>query len=265
MNLKNKLLVLFFVFALVSCASKSIPVEYATADQHTFKADLYLPKTKSSEPFPLVVVIHGGGWRSRSGDMEGVCEELSENGFAALNITYRFAPEHRFPVQLNDVKAVIPWILDNAGKYNFNGQEIAVWGYSAGAHLAFLLANQKELGVKFGAVVVGGMPAYLPNFPDSPLITPLIGKKYVEDPQAWIAASPVSFVSQATPPTFVYHAVDDALVSFNEVAVLEEKLKKFKLKYEVYRVENRGHISLYYFPEKSEEKGIGFLKAHLGK
>lgn len=265
MNLKSKLLVPFFLSGLFSCASKSVPVEYVTTDQHTLKADLYLPTVKSSEPIPLVVVIHGGGWRNRSGDMQGVCEVLTENGFAALNITYRFAPEHRFPVQLNDVKAAIPWILKNAEKYNLNGQKVAVWGYSAGAHLAFLLANQKELGIKFGAIVVGGMPAYFPNFPESPLIIPLIGKKYTEDPQAWVAASPVSFVSEATPPTFVYHAVDDALVTFNEAVVFEEKLKKFRVQHEVYRVENRGHISLYYFPEKSEEKGIGFLKAHIGK
>ncbi|MCM2354003.1 MAG: alpha/beta hydrolase [Pseudobdellovibrio sp.] len=261
MNLKNSFWILIVIVFFTSCSSHIIQVEYKTKDQHTLKADLFLPKEKSEKPLPLVVVIHGGGWRNRSGDMEGICKYLAEKGFAALNITYRFVPEYRYPVQVSDVKAAIPWILEHAPKYNLNTQNISIWGYSAGAHLAFLLGNQKDLGTGIHAIVVGGIPSYFPSYPDSPLITPFMGVKYIDDPKTWLEASPLNFVGSETPPTFIYHGVDDSLVGIDQAEMLAAKLMQYKVTHQFFRVENRGHLTTYYFAQEAEDKAIEFLKS----
>lgn len=265
MNLKNRFLfqVSFIVlsFFIVACSSKPTVVSYPTADKHTLNADLFLPAEKAATSLPLVIVIHGGGWSNRTGDMENICHRLNKQGFAALNITYRFAPEFHHPVQVNDVKAVIPWLLSNAEKFNIDKNQISAWGYSAGAHLAFLLANQPETGLKIKAVVVGGIPSYFPAYPKSPLITEYMGMKYFDDPKAWLEASPTTLVSAQSPPTFIYHGVDDSLVGIDQAELLEAKLKQVSVKHEFYRVSGRGHVSAYFFASDAEDKAIKFIKA----
>lgn len=260
MSLKNSFLIVLLFFVL-SCTAKPTIVTYQTPDQYMFNADLFLPEKKSATPLPLVIVIHGGGWSNRSGDMESICHKLVKNGFAALNITYRFAPQFHHPVQLNDVRAVIPWLSENSEKFNLDKNQISLWGYSAGAHLAFILANQKDLNLKFKSVVVGGIPSYFPYYPESPLITKYMGMKFYDNPKAWQEASPTNFVSEASPPTFIYHAQDDSLVGIKQAQILDAKLTEAKVKHEFLTVPNRGHVSLYLFGSDAEDKAIAFIKS----
>ena len=230
MSLKNSF-VIYTSFVVLSlflsgCSTKPTVISYSTADQQTLKADLFLPAEIKSIPMPLVIVIHGGGWSNRTGDMASICQRLNKNGFAALNITYRFAPNYHHPMQVNDVKAVIPWLIANAEKFNIDKNKISAWGYSAGAHLAFLLVNQPDLGLKFKAVVVGGIPSYFPTYPKSPLITEYMGMKYFDNPKAWLEASPTTFVSAQSPPTFIYHGIDDSFDHLFGVPTLARAFKE---------------------------------------
>ena len=265
MNLKSsfKSRVSFLVlgFLLSACSSKPTVVSYPTADKHILNADLFLPEEKKSTPLPLVIVIHGGGWSNRTGDMESICHRLNKQGFAALNITYRFAPDHHHPVQVNDVKAVIPWLVDNAAKFNIDKNQVSAWGYSAGAHLAFLLVNQSDNALKFKAVVVGGIPSYFPAYPKSPLITEYMGMKYFDNPKAWLEASPTTLVSAQTPPTFIYHGKDDSLVGIDQAELLDAKLSQVNVKHEFLPLAGKGHISAYFFAGDAEDKAIEFIKA----
>ena len=55
------------------------------------EADLYLPKKRGLRP--VVLMIHGGGWANRSrDDMSGISHKLMQQGYAVLNVNYRFAP-----------------------------------------------------------------------------------------------------------------------------------------------------------------------------
>lgn len=265
MSLKNSFATYtsFIVLGLFlsGCSTKPTVISYSTADQQTLKADLFLPTEKKSTPMPLVIVIHGGGWSNRTGDMESICQRLNKNGFAALNITYRFAPNYHHPVQVNDVKAVIPWLMANAEKFNIDKNQISAWGYSAGAHLAFLLVNQPDLGLKFKAVVVGGIPSYFPTYPKSPLITEYMGMKYFDNPKAWLEASPTTFVSAQSPPTFIYHGIDDSLVGIDQAQLLDQKLSEVKVKHEFVSLKGKGHISTYFFASDTEDKAIEFIKS----
>lgn len=260
MSLKSSFLIVLSFF-VISCTTKPVEVEYTTPDNYNLKADLYLPKENKPVLLPLVIVIHGGGWSSRSGDMENICLKLRNKGFAVINVTYRFAPDKHHPVQINDVRAVMPWLQANAEKYHLDKNQISVWGYSAGAHLAFLLANQKNSALKINAVVVGGIPSYFPAYPNSPLITDLMGMKFYDDPKAWGEASPVNFASAESPPTFIYHGEDDSLVGYDQAELLAAKLAHLKVKHQLQKVKNRGHLSTYFFGGEAEDMGIDFIKA----
>lgn len=87
----------------------------------------------ASGPLPVVLCIHGGGFRA--GNREGynsLCLTLAQRGFAAATISYRLAPTHLFPAAIHDTKASVRWIRANATKYGMNPDRIGVTGSSAG-------------------------------------------------------------------------------------------------------------------------------------
>ena len=72
----------------------------------TLRADLYFPQRHG--PLPIVIVIHGGGWTSRSrDDMTPISQDLAQRGYAVMNLDYRFAPKFTFPAQLDDLQQAL--------------------------------------------------------------------------------------------------------------------------------------------------------------
>ena len=114
----------------------------------TQKLDLYIP-TKESGPFPVVVMIHGGGFmfgdKADGAGLAGV-DQLLEAGYAVVSINYRLSGEATYPAQINDAKAAVRFLRANASKYNLNPEKIGAWGASAGGNLASLLGT--TCGVK---------------------------------------------------------------------------------------------------------------------
>ncbi len=108
--------------------------------------DLYLPpKAKVARARPLVIYIHGGGWvgghtrqAAAFSNFPGVLARLASEGFVVASLEYRLAGEARFPAQLQDVRAAIRFLKGNAAKYGIDPARVALWGGSAGGHLAAL-------------------------------------------------------------------------------------------------------------------------------
>src|SRR3954447_5088208 len=102
--------------------------------------DLYLPEALPA-PRPLVLCIHGGGWAA--GDKRSyawLADALAQRGYAAASITYRFAPAHHAPAQMDDVQRAVRWLRKNAAKYELDPDRFGAIGGSAGGHLAAYLA-----------------------------------------------------------------------------------------------------------------------------
>ena len=110
---------------------------YASVEGTDLKLDLFIPE-KAEGPMPLVVWIHGGGWRSGSKEN---CRALglTEYGFAVASINYRLTDVAMFPAQIHDCKAAIRFLRANAKQHRIDPNRIGVWGSSAGAHLAALM------------------------------------------------------------------------------------------------------------------------------
>lgn len=123
---------------------KDIP--YKIVEKDTVKLDIHLPKQKIYDKSPVVVFIHGGAWAQGDKEIkyhytEGIKDTLQENGYTVVAINYRLVSERiNIEEQLNDCKDAVRWILSNADKYNFDTENIGLWGESAGAHLALMIA-----------------------------------------------------------------------------------------------------------------------------
>lgn len=112
--------------------------------------DLYIMPSKSA--LPLVMFIHGGGWNW--GCKERIrlvyyrrllLKSLLENGYAVASINYRLANEKiHLRESLQDCRDAVKWAISNANDYNIIPNRIALWGDSAGGHLAQLIANAPE-------------------------------------------------------------------------------------------------------------------------
>ena len=98
--------------------------------------DLYRPKDKEGK-LPVLLNIHGGAWVY--GDKKvyaPYCMYLATQGFAVVNASYRLAPKHTFPAPLEDVGAMVEWVVDHAEEYGLDVSNLFFVGDSAGAHLA---------------------------------------------------------------------------------------------------------------------------------
>jgi acetyl esterase/lipase len=119
-------------------------VAYADAFA-TQKLDLYLPP--GDGPFPVVVNIHGGGFKL--GDKSMVDQELGQAlldaGYAIASIDYRLSGEATFPAAVLDVKAAVRFLRANAATYNLNPDKIAAFGQSAGGNLASMLGTAGDV------------------------------------------------------------------------------------------------------------------------
>jgi acetyl esterase len=84
------------------------------------------------------VFLHGGGFVVCDIDVyDGVARQLAKrSGMRVVSVDYALAPEHPFPVPLNDCIAAIRWVATQGGEWGIDPARIAVAGDSAGANLA---------------------------------------------------------------------------------------------------------------------------------
>jgi acetyl esterase/lipase len=99
----------------------------------------------SAEPgLPVVAYLHGGGWTVGSiASFDGVARTLAAaSGALVVSIGYRLAPEHAFPVPVDEAVAVLRWLAEHADTLGGDGTRLAVAGDSAGANLAAVAARR---------------------------------------------------------------------------------------------------------------------------
>ncbi len=137
-----------FVLASVLFASTATAAEpkvqrdvaYAEPKSERRTLDVYAPT--SGTDHPIVVWIHGGGWRQ--GDKQSVQHKpqaFVDRGFVFVSINYRFVPQVNLKEMTGDVAKAIRWSHDHAAEFGGNSKLIFVMGHSAGAHLAALVCT----------------------------------------------------------------------------------------------------------------------------
>ncbi len=234
------------------------------------QADVYLPDGPSEALRPAALVVHGGGWRNRTpADMQGIAEQLAEQGYVAVNIEHRFVPEYRFPSQLHDLQQAMAWIHANAEEWQVDTRRIVGVGFSSGAHLVSLLALagvEGPLAEPYGgeqsrlaAVLAGGLPSDLLKFNDGPLVVDFIGGTRAEETKAYRLASPARQITPQAPPFFLFHGKWDQLVPVDHATDFYQSLLDNNIESELYLQRFRGHFASFLLPGDAIDAGIVFL------
>jgi len=191
------------------------------------KLDLYVP---GAPPAPLIVFVHGGGWlrgdRGTAGPAfaawrPGFFERVVKAGFAIASVDYRLSGEATFPAQYDDVATAIDWLAEHGAEYGADAARPLLWGESAGAHLAALVALRAPAGRIAGVIDWYG-PMDLASMPEADDAdsreSRLLGAAVSSVPGLARGASPLTYVHEAAPPFLVAHGTADHLVPYRQSA-----------------------------------------------
>jgi acetyl esterase/lipase len=188
--------------------------------------DAYLPAASSNEA-PIIVLFHGGSWSAGAKeDYRFVGAALSARGFIVVIPDYRQYPDARFPAFLVDAAQAVRWARDNAALLHGDARRVFVMGHSAGAHIAMMLAFDRQwlgaVGLAPERDLAGAIGLAGPyNFVfDTDLLRGVFGS--APDPAA---AQPVNFVTRAAPPVFLATGADDEAVKPRNTRDLAERIR----------------------------------------
>jgi acetyl esterase len=110
-------------------------VPYRSTEDPSHRLDVFVP-THSDGPHPIVLYVHGGGFRILSKDTHfGMAMQFARRGYLVFNINYRLAPLHPFPAAIEDACAAYRWVADNAHSFDGDLERLVLAGESAGGNL----------------------------------------------------------------------------------------------------------------------------------
>lgn len=119
--------------------------EHAYGPDPLQRLDFYA--AHASGQAPLVVFVHGGGWkRGDKGNATGAFKatHYRNQGYAFASINYRLVPSVKVEQQAADVAASLAWLIQNSAKLGIDPKRIVLMGHSAGAHLAALVGTDPQ-------------------------------------------------------------------------------------------------------------------------
>ena len=269
-------------------------VTYATVNGTTLQFDLAVPK--EGGPFPAVVCMHGGGWRggdrrelsspTRGKDGKpgpSIIEAIAARGYAAVSISYRFAPANKFPAQIEDAKTAVRFLRANAKKFDIDPDRVGALGYSAGGHLALLLGTADKPAEPSGAASGGAPPeqdcrvgcvvsffgptdlsryAATPGIEDA-FMVPFLGPACKTDPEVYKRASPLERVTKGAAPVLMIHGTADVVVPILHAELMFKRLSDAGVPAELIKVRGEGHGWGGETAAKTLDQAAAFLDAHL--
>lgn len=219
------------------------------------KLNTYVVK-KESGKYPVVFVIHGGGFVA--GDkkyrrcISGWLAE--ETGAFVVNVNYGLGPKYHFEQSIAHLAAAVDWVYDNQEKYNLDLSRFLATGDSSGGYYVAELAAiqnsevmQKRLNVKMKAkftaialncglydIDIALSQKTLFNISGS-VCKSFVGIdiKNIKDYEYLDVVSPIKFVNENFPKSFVIYAKQDFFCG-GQGEMLVEKLNENNVYNKVY-------------------------------
>jgi acetyl esterase/lipase len=253
--------------------------------QHPSQAlDVYLASSK--EPAPVMVYIHGGGWRAGSKNrIPAWLARANDDGWlAVVSVEYRFTDVAIHPAQVNDCSRAIQFVRTKAKEWKLDTSRMGVTGGSAGGHLSAYVAVRDDLAdskskdpvvressrVSFSVPFAGPTDWGLLSKIDHrhPAYRQLVGSE-PGTPVAEMSAcqmkdvSPVTFVSKDDPPFLIVHGDADDIVPFEHAMSLESALKAAGVPVEVYKVKGGNHGVAGAGNPGSAKRATEFMRQHM--
>jgi acetyl esterase/lipase len=239
---------------------------------------------------PVLVYIHGGGWRAGTKtSLPDLILKVIEDGWAnVISVEYRFTDVAPHPAQANDCTRAIQFIRSKAEEWKLDTDRLGITGGSAGAHLSLWVtlhddasdpgsedaverhSSRASCAVSFAgptawsllSEIRHGHPAYCQLLGYEPRTPPAeMDEKKVAD------VSPVTFATEDDPPILLIHGDADATVPLAHAETLHTRLKEVGATSELLVVPEGTHgvARGYGKSVNSNEHAEAFLKKHLAR
>lgn len=235
-------------------------ITYKIIGERALHLDLFYPNKKIN-PLPIIIFIHGGGWRSGVKSFQHpLAMKIASLGYLCATIEYRLSPEAIYPAAVYDIKSAIKWLKVNAKNYSADSSKVVLSGCSSGGHLAALCgvtSNQimfeeedsiLKASSRVAAVIdIDGILDFTDpaeSGKDTNVAYPSVGKlwlgqSYSENPELWIEASPLTYVDKNS-PMFLF--INSSIPRFHAGRDQAEKiLKSNHVFYSEYTLEHTPH------------------------
>lgn len=205
-------------------------IEYKNANGKSLQLDIYKQK-ELNEKAPLLVFIHGGGWRSgKRQDYLVYLLDYAEKGFVTATVSYRLKKDSVYPAAIEDVLDAVDFLYKNEETYGYDTSRVALVGGSAGAHLAMLAGygweNSQQHKVKAVVDIYGPVDLTTSYGQTQFMVTDFIGHSYDEKPELYWEASPARYLKEDLPPTLILQGTSDNLLPPSQSDTLHVRLNR---------------------------------------
>lgn len=263
-------------------------INYAGDTSPHHLLDIYLP-ANAKPNIPVIIWVHGGAWmvNDKYADMsymKNTIKMFIDSGYALASIDYRYSTQAPFPAQVQDCNQAVVFLYRNAEKYKLDKHRFALMGFSAGGHLASLMAmsnnsnmpafyhdgNKPHFTIKalidfYGpqdfvsmATALGDGPAPNPN-----PIALLLGATPLERPDLAKTASPLTYLDRNDPPVFIVQGGNDPSVPPSQAVLLNGWLNLYNIPHQLTIVPGAPHFGEMFDAETIRTNLLAFLRAHL--
>jgi len=174
---------------------------------------LFIYRPDNDQKYPVVLMIHGGGWNSGSPEMQrALAINLAKKGFVTAAVEYRLIPEAIYPAATEDLNDAVKWLFNHADTYLIERDKIAVSGCSAGGQLAALIGTKNRDNLVKAVVNMDGISTFinketvdraqkaLDTGDNMPVDALWLGGTYREKPETWKDASSLYWVNTHSAP-----------------------------------------------------------------
>lgn len=186
--------------------------------------EIFYPFVPANSIAATIVICPGGGYITLSRYERLFAEFFRGLGYTAVVVNYRVAP-HRHPAPYADAARAIRLLRKNSSDWKVPVHNLALMGGSAGGHLAALVATRPKFFQDEADDLAGTVSArpdrLILAYPVISAVAPYarstrsFGRLLASDAPEKLKRelSVEQHVDQETPPTFIFHAADDAQVS----------------------------------------------------
>ena len=230
-------------------------IEYKKIDSVSLQLDVYRKKGLNA-PAPAIIFVHGGSWRTgKRQDYLPYLIDYAEKGYVAVTVSYRLQQVAKFPAAVSDVICAVKWVKTHAKEYGIDPERIALLGASAGGHLVLMAAyannepmfnddpcpSEIDAGVKAVVNFYGPVDLTTPYAISRNEVKDFMGGTYDEYFELYHLASPITYVSEDSPPTLIFHGTIDSLVPVSQADSLDAMLTRMHVPHEYYKLKGWPH------------------------
>jgi acetyl esterase/lipase len=236
--------------------------------------DLFRPAAAQDELLPALIFIHGGGWGGGNKESyHDLAARVASRGYVCACVSYRLSGEAPFPAAVEDCKCAVRWLRAHAPAYRADPGRFAVWGHSAGGHLAAMVALTPgqfegeggwfEQSSAVQCALCFSTPFDLTDTTQGleGIIRQFVGPAAEAPEKVRAQASPINYVAGKKTPFILFHGVEDVL-PIGQSDRFAAALREAGVPFELVRVPQAGHDLERYSPDIFAN-AVRFLHQHL--